>query len=815
MATATMEEWVEITDPQSGNQFFANPVSGECSWERPLNAIIKPKDPSGEWWELWDENHKLPYYYHTASGQTEWLKPEFGTVIPLVKIQSSAIGKRMSTALLDSTSEAFSAYQRRSRLSMAVTAGLLEAAEDEPVSLPRTSRPVTPTSPTAPTTPNSGRKITPPVRKQSLRKPQRSLSDPSIDTSQYTASRGSLESAYTQLNRQPSSGGLTRQHSSGGLNRQPSSGGLNRQPSSGGLNRQPSSGGVRRQPSRHSLQKQPSRTSLHSTSGTSVNNGSNGSSDIDTMVPVPKLPASMHPARKSSLMVDQAKKFGIGAPVVNIEAANAMNPMNQPRSPMLRSADSSGTNLFHSNLLSSQPTHRRPYLPSELQLDITQFAIDGFARQYFSKHKKGIFRKRVPVEEMLCWSKESIKQPLIVLNKDLHKDALRCYKHIQRVMGDKPRQKGNSINEDIQWLLDRGIVQGQLRDEIYVQVCKQLNGNPSGWMEPNGVFKAPVELTNVMVAFIHTRESIFHGWELLCVITVTFPPSKNLEQYLEEFVKQHRNIRENRIDIMSKHVFHQLARICVRGAKGKVLSIAEIERAKEAAFKPSVFGEPLEFIMALQQESYLALKIPRIVPFLADAVLTLNGQRSEGIFRVPGDVDEVTDLMNAMCRLVHSQRIRIENDQYDIKGITDPNVPASLLKFWLRDLTDPLIAPEFYEDCIKSAEDVEAAIAIVNKLPEVNRRVALYIIAFLQIFTDPESTAATRMNVHNLAMVFAPNFLRCPHENLTVVFENSKYEQAFVRTLIDNTAVDRYQVTEGNVVRGVPRPAPASEGGKM
>lgn len=42
------------------------------------------------------------------------------------------------------------------------------------------------------------------------------------------------------------------------------------------------------------------------------------------------------------------------------------------------------------------------------------------------------------------------------------------------------------------------------------------------------------------------------------------------------------------------------------------------------------------------------------------------------------------------------------------------------------------------------------------------------------------------MNVHNLAMVFAPNFLRCPSENLAVIFENTKYEQAFLRTLLLN-----------------------------
>lgn len=47
------------------------------------------------------------------------------------------------------------------------------------------------------------------------------------------------------------------------------------------------------------------------------------------------------------------------------------------------------------------------------------------------------------------------------------------------------------------------------------------------------------------------------------------------------------------------------------------------------------------------------------------------------------------------------------------------------------------------------------------------------------------------MNVVNLAMVFAPNFLRCPSANLTTIFENSKYEQTFLKTLIEDIQVDK------------------------
>jgi hypothetical protein len=76
------------------------------------------------------------------------------------------------------------------------------------------------------------------------------------------------------------------------------------------------------------------------------------------------------------------------------------------------------------------------------------------------------------------------------------------------------------------------------------------------------------------------RSSIKKGWEILCVISIAFPPSKNLEEYLTHFVQENHSVTENDVHIMSAHVSNKLKRICMRGAKGKVLTAAEIQRAK-------------------------------------------------------------------------------------------------------------------------------------------------------------------------------------------------------------------------------------------
>lgn len=317
----------------------------------------------------------------------------------------------------------------------------------------------------------------------------------------------------------------------------------------------------------------------------------------------------------------------------------------------------------------AKPEGSQPSLPKKLQEEILQFQIDGFATKYFSTHRKGIFRRTVPLEKMVSWSKDLPNAPLLVLNKSLQKEALKCYKEILRIMGDKSGSISKTLKVanplDHQYVLEKGICHGELRDEIYVQLCKQLTKNPN-------------------------PKSVLKGWEFMSLLTVCFPPSKNFEDYLKTFIAQAKSSENGeesgKIEILKNYCAGKLNRICKTGPKGKTPTIAEIERGLKAPFSPSVFGETLEDIMAMNVHIETGGKHPKILTFLANAILKLNGCQTEGIFRVPGDADLITEL-----------KLRIENGEYDLKNITDPHVPASLLKFWLRDLADPLIPTDMYD----------------------------------------------------------------------------------------------------------------------
>ncbi|ORZ21219.1 hypothetical protein BCR42DRAFT_407104, partial [Absidia repens] len=441
-------------------------------------------------------------------------------------------------------------------------------------------------------------------------------------------------------------------------------------------------------------------------------------------------------------------------------------------------------------------------------------AFEHYAATQFNIHKRGIFKRTpIPLDEMSHWTKYSINKPLLkTTNKNHTKDALASFKKIQSIMGDRPRKyHGRLCNcddvMDIQSILMCGITKGQhIRDEIYVQLCKQLNHNPS----PTSTQK---------------------GWELLVVLCSTFPPSKDLAQCIIQFVEGHSiqqptnnhddndgggNNNDNSNPAPHSSSFASYIRLKIKGVyelgpRESVPSRAEIQLARTTTLQQqqqhkvqqenefeneigiTVFGTPLDIIMKNQQlldrttiEEAQQLKIPRIVPLLIRAIGQLDGHSTEGVFRIPG----LADMVSLLKTQINSDYILDGGHEFprakdlNICG-DDPNVPASLLRLWLRELPTPLIPETYYEQCINGASNLDSVTSIVDSLPEVNRHILLYTIGFLQEFLSPDVYKLTLMAVDSLAIVFAPNFFRAPlTDDLALALQKSKFEQLFVKTLL-------------------------------
>lgn len=413
-----------------------------------------------------------------------------------------------------------------------------------------------------------------------------------------------------------------------------------------------------------------------------------------------------------------------------------------------------------------------------------EMGIEDWASKHLNMHTQGLFRRRVSIANMLSWNRGSIKKPMLVTsNRTVRKEACEMFKLVQAYMGDRPSRLDRRHSALL--IVTKCWDMPGLRDELYVQLVRQTTGNAS-------------------------PRSLAAGWELMAVSLAFFAPSPKFRCYLEGYIQRHtepasdkkltqfildqqdlklkKNSKSRKkrkqntddeeeglpISTYAKFCHRKLQKVAITGGKKGLRkpTLEEVDHSRRAIVTPSLFGSSLEEVMERQSELFPDRKLPWVQVQLSQYVLGLGGAQTEGIFRVPGDIDEVNAL-------------KLQVDQWRIpENLSDPNVPASLMKLWYRELEEPLIPMDFYKQCITNCDDPVAAIAVVQSLPELNRLVLCYFINFLQVFAQPTNVAVTKMDVNNLAMVMAPNCLRCQSDDPRVIFENTRKEMAFLRMLI-------------------------------
>ncbi|KAG9316206.1 hypothetical protein JVU11DRAFT_2232 [Chiua virens] len=824
--------WVTLVDPQTISTFFACPATGQVSWDPPVGTFVLPPNEDGEWWELSDESRGgIPYYYQTKTGETVWERPDgFYVKHPLVLVHGLYSHQCISKQLLVVVSRKLAYGKKRRRMARSRCLTTQVIAEPGPIPAVLTRIPamsyldratqiykhelhihqhevrLVGSRRQASASPSKKQQQPPPVRRsvtndyqgQSNGSTTRGWSNglhtnlPPIPASPY-ASEPSTPASHKSISLSSANGKSSpkeeKQRHKGVSNGTMT----DSEDGSPSRSRSKSSSYIPyRSPAPQSLNAAVEMLSL-SERKTASENGhptvlrpgaaeskprpstSSSGSKYREKRDVTQSPKSIHSAHGGAFWMTRSTSTPptvngktISSPIPNEEASLDMSPLKSrsARKPIPVASSDSLLPTQHRNPTATLASGTYPVLPHDLASDIQQFVESDYARQYFSTHRTGfIFRRKVPVAQMMTWQKTPLTSPLLTLNRSLKTDAVKIFKVIQHIMGDREREKpagipvhngstssllGNSMGllEEERWLLGEGLAHGELRDEIYCQLMKQLSGNPN-------------------------PESVFKGWQMLCVLLIAFPPSKNFETYLRSFILQRISQSEGRVDVIAKHCLRRLTAISKKGPRGKPPSVAEIETASDAAFNPSTFGESLDAVMRLQERNYPNEKIPIILPFLADGILALGGTRCEGIFRVPGDGDLVSEL-----------KIRIDRGYYTLENVDDPHVLASLLKLWLRELLDPLVPEELYNDCITAASEPTSCIAIVRRLPTINRRVVLFIISFLQLFLEEKVLANTKMTAANMALVMAPNLLRCNSDSMKIVFTNSQFEQVFVYNLL-------------------------------
>ena len=134
----------------------------------------------------------------------------------------------------------------------------------------------------------------------------------------------------------------------------------------------------------------------------------------------------------------------------------------------------------------------------------------------------------------------------------------------------------------------------------------------------------------------------------MSILTISFPPSKNLEEYLKSFIdtkinseysqyslvapldlqqeKKPEKATAVQINLIVLNCKKRLSKICKNGPKGRSLTAKEVEHELNAPFILGLFGESLEDVMKSEND-----KIPKVLVFLADAIIKLDGHKTEGI----------------------------------------------------------------------------------------------------------------------------------------------------------------------------------------
>eukprot|EP01103_Thecamoeba_quadrilineata_P019339 TRINITY_DN7784_c0_g1_i1.p1 TRINITY_DN7784_c0_g1~~TRINITY_DN7784_c0_g1_i1.p1 ORF type:complete len:605 (+),score=177.13 TRINITY_DN7784_c0_g1_i1:57-1871(+) len=163
------------------------------------------------------------------------------------------------------------------------------------------------------------------------------------------------------------------------------------------------------------------------------------------------------------------------------------------------------------------------------------------------------------------------------------------------------------------------------------------------------------------------------------------------------------------------------------------------------------------------------VKIPldfSIVKSLIDKLTSMAAFKEEGLFRISGNFQKVQEVYTTIAQ-----------SEPDFSRATAHDI-AGVLKFYLRELSTPLIPYNKYDLFIQSSKEQEKEELIKSlrsafeSLPEENLKIMKLILEYLHKVS--EYSSINLMTSDNLGIVFGPNVLRKPHLDFSCTFaENS------------------------------------------
>ncbi|KAK9530684.1 hypothetical protein VZT92_012172 [Zoarces viviparus] len=186
-----------------------------------------------------------------------------------------------------------------------------------------------------------------------------------------------------------------------------------------------------------------------------------------------------------------------------------------------------------------------------------------------------------------------------------------------------------------------------------------------------------------------------------------------------------------------------------------------------------VYGEPLL--------SHLSRSNREIAAPIQECVYMLltTGMTEEGLFRMAAAASVVKRLKNCLDHEV------VDYSEFSM----DPHAVAGALKSYLRELPEPLMTFELYNDWFKAAgekdptEKLEQFRVLLKKLPPENYNNLRYLVQFLSLLSEQQ--AVNKMTPSNVAIVLGPNLLWPRAEGEAALFDMASASSVQVVTVIE------------------------------
>ncbi|TPX36113.1 hypothetical protein SmJEL517_g01598 [Synchytrium microbalum] len=214
-------------------------------------------------------------------------------------------------------------------------------------------------------------------------------------------------------------------------------------------------------------------------------------------------------------------------------------------------------------------------LPEKFNYNAREWLLKTYAEHHFESHapsaKSGTIltlRKQpkamapTDIDEMLVYTKQPITFSMTCLprNERVLDAAIECFKWLLKAL-DPTQKKTEEGFVCIQNIITTGLEMPELRDEIFVQICRQVTaprtGNIPGW-----------------------DAIVMIGWQIMALTTSCFPPSKLFSKFLQAFIQRTlEGLKSNAFSSILKLAHSceaNLRNVMLNGPRKQPPSIAEI-----------------------------------------------------------------------------------------------------------------------------------------------------------------------------------------------------------------------------------------------